>query len=397
MSDLDTFRSDVREWLEANCPDSMRQPIDGEQDICWGGRNFEFSSEDQKIWLDRMAEKGWTVPEWPTEYGGAGLSREEAKVLKSEMRRINARMPLFSFGIHMLGPALLKFGDEAQKQEHLPPIARGEIRWAQGYSEPGAGSDLAALQTRAVDKGDHYEVTGQKVWTSYADECDKIFTLVRTNAEAPKHEGISFLLIDMDQPGVSTKPIKLVSGKSPFCETFFDKATAPKDQVVGEVDKGWSVAKYLLNHEREMIGAMDTSSNIATRSAGEIAADTLGRNAEGQLSDAFMRADSARADVDGWAFMLTVERFKDMAKAGQEVGAKASALKYYGTELNKRRHELNMSATGFDALKIGEDADAKEGDLARRWLRTKANSIEGGTSEIQLNILAKRVLELPGG
>lgn len=393
VTDLETFRGDTRAWLEQNCPPAMRRPALSDEDMCWGGRKWTFASEDQKLWLERMAAKGWTVPEWPESYGGGGLSPEEAKILSQEMRRIKARIPLASFGIWMLGPALLKYGTEAQKKEHLPKIARGEIRWCQGYSEPGAGSDLAALQTRAEDKGDHYLVNGQKVWTSYADKADMIFALVRTDPKAPKHEGISFLLIDMDQPGVTTRPIRLISGKSPFCETFFDGATAPKENLVGEVNKGWSIAKYLLTHERAMIGGMDTA--MAGRSPGEIAVDTIGRDDQGRLDDAFLRADIARADVDGWAFLLTMERYKDSAKAGQGVGAASSGLKYYGTELNKRRHELAMSAEGYDALKIGDGIDSPEGEAARRWLRTKGNSIEGGTSEIQLNILAKRVLELP--
>lgn len=394
VPDLEKFREEAREWLEANCPESIRKPVSGEEDIVWGGRNWVFKSDDQKIWLDRMAERGWTVPEWPKEYGGGGLSKEEAKVLKQEMARIKAPPPVNSFGIWMLGPALLKFGSEEQKREHLPPICRGEIRWAQGYSEPGAGSDLAALQTRADDKGDHYIVNGQKVWTSYADECDKIFCLVRTDPSAPKHEGISFLLIDMDQPGVTTKPIRLISGKSPFCETFFDDATAPKENLVGELNKGWTIAKYLLTHERAMIGGMD-SSQVLGRSPGEIAADTVGRNSEGELAHSFLRSDIARSDVDGWAFMLTMERYRDKSKAGEGVGAASSGLKYYGTELNKRRYELSMSASGFNALKIGDGIDSEEGEMARRWLRTKANSIEGGTSEVQLNIISKRILELP--
>lgn len=394
VPDLEKFREEAREWLEANCPESIRKPVSGEDDIVWGGRNWVFKSDDQKIWLDRMAERGWTVPEWPKEYGGGGLSKEEAKVLKQEMARIKAPPPVNSFGIWMLGPALLKFGSEEQKREHLPPICRGEIRWAQGYSEPGAGSDLAALQTRADDKGDHYIVNGQKVWTSYADECDKIFCLVRTDPSASKHEGISFLLIDMDQPGVTTKPIRLISGKSPFCETFFDDATAPKENLVGELNKGWTIAKYLLTHERAMIGGMD-SSQVLGRSPGEIAADTVGRNSEGELADSFLRSDIARSDVDGWAFMLTMERYRDKSKAGEGVGAASSGLKYYGTELNKRRYELSMSASGFNALKIGDGIDSEEGEMARRWLRTKANSIEGGTSEVQLNIISKRILELP--
>src|SRR6476660_6068767 len=255
MSDLETFRADTRAWLEANCPPEMRQPIRSEADICWGGRNWTFKSEQQRRWFEAMAERGWTVPDWPKDYGGRGLSPEEARVLKEEVQRIGARPPLTSFGISMLGPALLKYGNEEQKKHYLTQIARGEIRWCQGYSEPGAGSDLAGLQTKAEDKGDYYLVNGQKVCTSYADQADWIFCLVRTSSES-KHGGISFLLFDMESPGVTTKPILLISGNSPFCETFFDDVKVPKDQLVGEENKGWDVAKYLLGHEREMISGM---------------------------------------------------------------------------------------------------------------------------------------------
>ena len=255
MADLDQFRTDTRSWLEANCPAEMRVSMKSEKDACWGGRKFVFESPAQKQWLDIMGARGWTVPDWPKEYGGGGLSAAETKILKEEMAAIGARSPLMSFGISMLGPALLKFGNEEQKKKYLGEIARGEIRWCQGYSEPGAGSDLAGLQTKAEDKGDHYLVNGQKVWTSYADEADWIFCLVRTSTES-KHGGISFLLFDMASHGVSTKPILLISGNSPFCETFFDDVEVPKDQLVGVENKGWDVAKYLLGHEREMISGM---------------------------------------------------------------------------------------------------------------------------------------------
>jgi alkylation response protein AidB-like acyl-CoA dehydrogenase len=286
---------------------------------------------------------------------------------------------------------LLKYGSEAQKQEYLPPIARGEIRWCQGYSEPNAGSDLASLATRAEDKGDHFLVNGQKIWTSYADKADWIFCLVRTNTTAPKHQGISFVLFDMKTPGVSTKPILLISGKSPFCETFFDNVQVPKANVVGTIDKGWDVAKYLLTHEREMISGIGLP---AGRPLGQIAADSLGTEA-GALADSCLRADIARFEVDAYAFQLALERVGDMAKARQAHPAISSVLKYYGAELNKRRHELLMSAGGSDALEW-EGENSRDGDAARSWLRTKANSIEGGTSEVQLNIIAKRILELPG-
>ena len=259
MSDLKAFAVEVRDWLEINCPKEMRQPITSDKDICWGGRNWEFKSEAQKVWLDLMASKGWTVPTWPKEYGGAGMTRAEENVLKKEMKRIGARSPLDSFGIWMLGPALLKFGTEAQKLEHLPPVARGEIRWCQGYSEPSAGSDLASLATKCEDKGDHFIVNGQKVWTSYADQADWIFCLVRTDSSGKKHHGISFVLFDMETPGVEARPIKLISGRSPFCETFFENVRVEKHNLVGTREKGWDVAKYLLTHEREMIGGQNQS------------------------------------------------------------------------------------------------------------------------------------------
>lgn len=387
-AELEAFRADTRAWLEANCPAAMRAPVKREEDVCWGGRNFVFSCPDQKLWLERMADKGWTVPEWPRAYGGAGLSRDEAKVLAAEMRSLRARPPLSSFGIWMLGPALLKYGSEAQKLEHLPKIARGEIRWCQGYSEPGAGSDLASLRTSALLEGDEFVVNGQKVWTSYADKADWIFCLVRTDMAAAKHLGISFLLFDMAREGVSTSPIRLISGASPFCQTFFDNVRVPVANLMGEAGKGWDIAKYLLTHEREMIGGMDGADMRS--SVSQIAKKVLGENI-----DPLLRAEIVRHEIDAWAFLLTMERVKDEAKAGQGTGALSSMLKYYGTELNKQRMELLMSVNGSESL-VWEGAAEGEGDLARSWLRSRANSIEGGTSEVQLNIIAKRVLQLPG-
>jgi alkylation response protein AidB-like acyl-CoA dehydrogenase len=386
MDDMGEYREIVREWLEANCPAEMREPVRDESDLCWGGRNPAFKSDAQRRWMEIMAERGWTVPDWPKVYGGGGLSPAEAKILKQEMARIGARNPLMSFGISMLGPALLKYGSEAQKKHYLPQIARGEIRWCQGYSEPGAGSDLASLQTKCEDKGDHWLVNGQKVWTSYADKADWIFCLVRTDPAAPKHQGISFLLFDMASAGVSTRPILLISGNSPFCETFFDDVKVPKDQVVGEVDKGWDVAKYLLGHEREMISGMGLGGQ------GESLGAALAR---ALADDPILRADVARFDVDAMAFRAMSERFIDELKAGQAHPALPSMMKYAGTELNKARHELVMAAGGSNALEWESDRSNK-GKGAREWLRTKANSIEGGTSEIQLGIVAKRILNLPG-
>ena len=389
---LEEFRGETRAWLEANCPPEMRERVLEEADVCWGGRNVRFKNDAQRLWLERMAARGWTVPEWPKEYGGGGLSKDEAKILAAEMRRIRARSPLSSFGIWMLGPALLKYGNEAQKKEHLPKIARGEIRWCQGYSEPGAGSDLASLRTSAILDGDEYVVNGSKIWTSYADKADWIFGLVRTEPDAPKHLGISFLLFDMESPGVSTSPIKLISGYSPFCQTFFDNVRVPAENLMGTRGKGWDIAKYLLTHEREMIGDMGSPGGISMR---DLARQEIGTDAGGQLADNLLRTDIARFDVDSYAFALTMERVKDEAKAGQGTGAMSSMLKYYGTELNKRRQELLMSILGSDGLSW-EGEGKQDGALAKDWLRSRANSIEGGTSEVQLNIIAKRVLQLPG-
>ena len=386
---VEAFRAELRGWLEENCPQEMRDGGMSEDAICWGGTQWTFSSPAQKDWLERAAAKGYTVPTWPVEYGGAGLNREEEKVFHEEMARINARSPLQSFGIWMLGPALLHFGTHEQKLHYLPPIARGEIRWCQGYSEPGAGSDLASVQTKGADQGDHWLVNGQKIWTSYADKADWIFALIRTDPDAPKHKGISFLLIDMNDPGVETRPIKMISGISPFCETFFSDVKVPKHQIVGAENRGWDVAKYLLTHEREMISGGGAGLSGGGRALGAILAESAG---EEGLTDATLRADAMRCEIDALAIGLTLERYKDQSEAGQGAGDASAMLKYMGTELNKQRHELLMNAGGSDAL----EWDGPLGNRAGDWLRTKANSIEGGTSEVMLSIVSRRVLGLPG-
>jgi acyl-CoA dehydrogenase len=391
VTDLDAFRQEVRTWLEENCPKSMRTPFSADNDQCWGGRDFKFKSEEQRQWLERMADKGWTAPDWPKEYGGGGLSREEHKVLREELSRIQARPALSSFGVWMIGPAILKFGSEELKRQHLPKMVRGEIRWCQGYSEPGAGSDLAGLQTKVEDMGDHFIVNGQKIWTSYADKADWMFCLVRTNPDAKKQMGISLVLFDMTTPGVSTRPIKLISGSSPFCETFLDDVRVEKDQVVGEIDAGWTIAKYLLTHEREMIGGMGRTA-AGQKTLPQAAVDALGLE-NGKLADGYLRSDITRWELDAKAFELTSERVLDEAKAGQGVGHASAMLKYYGTEVNKRRQELLVALRGSNAM-VWEGEAWNEGAVPRTWLRSKGNSIEGGTSEIQLNVIARNILGL---
>ena len=391
MTDINIFRSETRDWLEASCPLEMREPVGSEKDANWGGRKADYQP-GQKAWMDAMASRGWTVPDWPVAYGGGGLTPAQTKALREEMAAMKCRNPLNSFGISMLGPALLKYGTEEQKLDYLPKIARGEIRWCQGYSEPNAGSDLASLATSAEDAGDHYLINGQKVWTSYADKADWIFCLVRTN-KTDKHNGISFVLFDMDSPGVSTKPILLISGYSPFCETFFDNVEVPKSQRVHDENKGWDVAKYLLGHEREMISGMGLSS-VSGNPLIEGAIAAVGLDHEGRLADPLLRASIALFEVRAKAFGAMSERFIDELKAGQAHPAQPSMMKYYGTELNKARHELMMASGGSNAIEWESDR-SNHGAGPRAWLRTKANSIEGGTSEVQLNIVAKRILELP--
>jgi alkylation response protein AidB-like acyl-CoA dehydrogenase len=390
MTDLETFRTDTRAWLEANCPASMRTPM-SEDDRPWGGRNFKPSHPDIKVWMDRMVAKGWTVPTWPKEYGGAGLTPDEAKVLQQEMDRINARVPHVSFGIWMFGPVLMEYGNEAQKRKFLPQIARGEIRWCQGYSEPGAGSDLAGLQTRCEDKGDHYLINGQKVWTSYADKADWIFCLVRTDT-TKKQGGISFVIFDMQSRGVEARPIKLISGSSPFCETFFTDVKVPKDQLIGQVNGGWEIAKRLLQYERKNISAGGFGGGTEVE---EFAKRYIGLK-DGILADADFRTRLTIHKMEAHAFDLTVKRSATEARSGKDVGATTSIVKYAVAKMNQERRELGVEAMGMGGL--GWEGPGFETDAlgeTRQWLRAKGNSIEGGTSEINLNVLSKRVLNLP--
>tara|TARA_R110002167_G_scaffold344363_2_gene553814 strand:- start:79571 stop:80809 length:1239 start_codon:yes stop_codon:yes gene_type:complete len=401
MQSIEEFRASTRAWLEENCPASMRTPMQ-EDEVVWGGRNASFKNADSKLWLERMAGKGWTTPTWPKEYGGGGLNKEENLVLLQELQRIGARQALNSFGISMLGPVLLEYGTHEQKAEHIPKIVKGEIRWCQGYSEPGSGSDLASLSTKAVLDGDHYVLNGAKVWTSYADKADWIFCLVRTDFEAAKHSGISFILFDMQTQGVSTRPIRLISGSSPFCETFFDDVRVPARNLVGTLNDGWTIAKRLLQHERTMISGFGLSDKASSRTLDASSVEGKAMQARGdtdKLSDPVLRDDIARYKIDAEAFAFTSQRSMEEAKLNKGPNATSSMLKNYGCELNKRRYELLLQALGTQSLgwasEDHEDFSADELKVTREWLRSKGNSIEGGTAEIQLNVIAKRVLGLP--
>jgi len=394
MADLETFRADTRQWLEDNYPKGLAQvnPLEDDDDSIWGGRRAKFKNKDAKLWLDRMAEKGWTAPTWPKEYGGGGLSSAEARVLSQELARLKARPALMSFGLWMLGPVLLEYASEEQKREYLPKIVRGEIRWCQGYSEPGAGSDLASLRTRCEDKGDHFLINGQKIWTSYADKADWIFCLVRTDT-SKKHEGISFVLFDMTTPGVEARPIKLISGSSPFCETFFTDVKVPKNQLVGKLNGGWEIAKRLLQYERQNISSGGFGGGAGVELE-EVAKSYVGEK-DGQLADADLRARIVAHRMEAKAFALTIRRVEEEAKAGKGVGPAVSIIKYAAAKLNQERCELMVEAMGSQGLGWeGEGFTPAELAATRGWLRSKGNSIEGGTSEVNLNVVAKRVLGL---
>jgi acyl-CoA dehydrogenase len=393
VEDLEQFRLETRAWLEANCPPSQRLPTTPEEQY-WGGRRGTFASADARLWFERMRDRGWTAPEWPAQYGGGGLSPQQGRVLKEEMKRINARSPVLGIGLWMLGPAVLEYGNEQQKQQHLRAIVNGEIRWAQGYSEPGAGSDLASLQCKAQDMGDHFLVNGSKIWTTAADKCDWIFCLVRTDPNVKQQEGISFLLIDMDDPGVSTTPIPLISGESEFCQTFFDNVKVPKENLVGELNKGWSVAKALLVHERKLMAEIGSDSprqvlvpNVAARQYLEFE--------QGRVADAHLRGCLADYDMQMQAVALTHFRCFEEKAAGIRSPA-PMVMKYVGTEAEKTKSELLLAILGSRGLGWeGDGFSQQEIDTARLWAMSKALTIAGGSSEIQLNLIAKNVLELP--
>ncbi len=401
MNDLDAFRLEIRSWLKANAPASLRGT---RQDAglfggFWGGQKARDPDPDKNRWCALMAERGFNAPTWPREYGGAGLSRAEARVLDEELAREGLPTGVIGFGLAMLGPALLGHGDEEQKRTHLPRIADGTIRWCQGYSEPGAGSDLASLRTRAVRQGDHYVVSGQKIWTSYADKADWIFCLVRTaepSEAVKKQAGISFLLFPMDDPGITVRPIELISGASPFCEVFLDEVRVPVANRVAAENQGWTVAKALLQHERASIGgAFGAQLRNLEGELVEAARRHLGAP-EGPLPDAVVRDEIARASMRAACFGLACDQLDQRLRAGQGPGAESSTLKIVASELQQRRFELAMRVAGAAGLGwVGDGYDDADLKGTREWLRSRGYSIEGGTSEVQLDIIAQRVLGLP--
>ncbi|MBV1882849.1 MAG: acyl-CoA dehydrogenase family protein [Pseudomonadales bacterium] len=392
MDKKEEFRKDVRAWLGDNCPPSL---CDKGVEFS-AGLSLKHRNGDSKIWLERMAAKGWTAPTWPTQYGGGGLSFAENAILLKELRRINAPIPLAGMGLVMIGPTLLELGTEEQKQCHLPKITSGEVSWCQGYSEPNAGSDLANLQTKAEDKGDHFLINGSKIWTSGAMHADWMFCLVRTDFNVQKQKGISFVLFPMTDPGVTRKPIKLISGDSLFCQVFFDDVKAKKEDLVGKLNQGWTVGKRLLEFERSSIGSgsIGIGSSVGVNLV-DIAQRYRGDD-EGKIEDPLLRNQVVQHEMNSRSFNASTQRLMAELKTGKTPGFATSVMKYYSSEMTQKKSEMMVSILGQNGLgREGDEFNTQELAITKRWLFDKAFTIAGGSSEVQLNIIAKRILDLP--
>ena len=394
MGTLEDFRTETRIWLEQNCPDGAK----GAGQTPLGSKSIELEP-DVRTWLDRMAKKGWTVPTWPVEYGGAALNNEEYKILIEELKRVGARTPLTGRGVNYIGPTILEFGTNEQKARWLPICARGDGAWAMGYSEPGAGSDLASLATKAVKEGDNYIINGRKTWTSDAVDCDYIFVLVRTSPDKPKHEGISLVLVDMHQQGVTVNPIALISGASPFCETLFEDAIVPVTDLIGGVDRGWTVGKRLLQFERSTHAGINISGSQGGRTEEsqlpELVAHYSGK-VDGRIADVSIRTWLTQHEMNTHAQQITQRRAIAELQS-RAPGFTSSAVKLTNALNIQDGDELLMTAMGNSAYHWDTDSGASEGEVAavKKWLYQKSLTIAGGTKEVQLNIIAKRVLGLP--
>ncbi|HBP13918.1 MAG TPA: acyl-CoA dehydrogenase [Gammaproteobacteria bacterium] len=393
MANLDDFREETRDWLETNCPEDARGP----GPVPWGSTKIKLD-DASKQWLERMASRGWTVPSWPKEYGGAALSPDQYKILIDELKRINARPPLTGRGVNYIGPTLLELGSDDQRERWLPGISRGEGGWAMGYSEPGAGSDLASLSMRAVRRGDHYVINGRKIWTSDAMQADYIFVLARTAPDEPKHQGISLILVDMQQEEVQVRPIRLISGASPFNETLFEDAIANASDVVGGVNNGWTVGKRLLQFERSTHAGINTSGSQGGRSQASTMPEQIRLHTKvvgGRIDDPGIRTRLIRYEQNDLAQRLTQQRVIEETRA-HAPGFASSAVKLTGALHTQDGDELLLDASGTHGLDWGATGSSiKASEITKAWLRQKALTIAGGTKEIQLNIIAKRVLGLP--
>ncbi|HEX2815289.1 MAG TPA: acyl-CoA dehydrogenase family protein [Phenylobacterium sp.] len=389
-ADLEGFRTEAREWIAANFPAALK----GRGNTMMREERAE-PDADQEAWRIAMGDKGWGVPTWPAAYGGGGLSGGEARVLQQELNKAGAYNPIGGMGTMMFGPTLLEYGTEAQKLEHIPKIARMDVQWCQGFSEPGAGSDLASLQTKCVDKGDHFEINGQKIWTSGAQYADWCFCLVRTDT-TKKHEGISFVLFSMHQPGVEVRPIPLIAGSSPFCETFFTDARAEKKDLVGPLNGGWTIAKRLLQHERSGLTGAGGGLGGGGKPLEQLAKDYVGVDDKGRIADSDLRTRLVTNAINWRAFQQTAIRAMMESKGNAGPSSATSIMKNAGTQLIQERQEMTLEIMGHQGLGWeGEDFTKDELEAVRGWLFGKAFTIFGGSQEVQSNIVSKRILGLP--
>lgn len=394
MIDPDNFRAQVRDWLAQNCPASVRNSQAAIDDAQFTRKN---RSGDSLLWLERMAEKGWTAPTWPEQYGGGGLTQQQSTILGEEMDAVKAPPPLMGMGITMIGPTILEMGNDDQRARHLPLITAGNAHWCQGYSEPHAGSDLANVQTRGTDKGDHYLINGSKIWTSGATYADWMFCLVRTDVSIkPKQAGISFVLFPMTDPGVTVVPIRLISGVSTFCQVFFDDVKALKIDRIGEENKGWTIGKRLLQYERSSLGTKGRD-RFGVRFTLADMAKKHRSDGNGHIEDPLLRHQIAKHEIENHAFTLTTQRLEAESLAGKAPGFASSMLKVCGSELIRERNELMVSIMGPRALGLEDTEHFSEDEqkVTNVWLFSKALTIAGGCSEVQLDIISKRILALP--
>ena len=382
------FRDQVREWLRANLPEDLREKV---------AANAHLSKEDLLRWHRILARQGWIAPSWPKEWGGTGWSVVERYVFEEECGYAGAP-PLIPFGLTMCASVLLKFGTPAQQRRFLPRIYAGDDIWCQGYSEPGSGSDLASLKTRAVRQGDHYVIQGQKTWTTLAHYADWIFCLVRTDSSLDKkQEGISFILVDMKSPGITVRPLILMDGEREVNEVFFDDVKVPVENLIHEEGKGWTVAKYLLGHERLNTARIGTSRRELERLKEFAAAQR--KDGRPLIEDPRFRDRLSRVEIELMALEITNLRFLDQMRGGRPPGAEVSMLKITGTEIQQALTELMMEAAGplaqpFAPIREGGDFDAYVAGLAPRYCNFRKTSIYAGSNEIQRNIIAKMSLGL---
>jgi alkylation response protein AidB-like acyl-CoA dehydrogenase len=371
------FRSEVRSWLDANLPVKLR------------GRTARPPPDELMPWYHTLSRKGWIAPHWPKHYGGMGATLNEQIIMTEELARVGApHLPVQ--GLNHIGPIIMEFGTEAQKQKHLPPIVAGSVIWAQGYSEPGAGSDLASLATRATLDRDRFVVNGQKIWTTWGHHSNWMFALVRTDPQAqPRQAGISFLLIDLRTPGIRIRPIKTIAGDDEFSEVFFDDVEVPAENLVGKLNDGWRIANALLGHER-----LNTSNpQFALMALERIR--TMAR-ASGVMADPAFRDRFAAASINVTALSAMFSHAVELTNQQQSLGPEVSVIKIYGSELLQALNELLIEAAGAHAATenaIGTNFG--EVDVAAPFLQARRVTIYGGSSEIQRNVLARRVLNLP--